>query len=68
MPVYTFAIESGGRPKDDIRWTNLPDRGWARKHACLIIQELKQRPEYRDPELKMVVKDGDGEVIDIIPF
>ena len=68
MPVYTFAVEPGGRKNADIRWINLPDHGWAREHADLIIQALRQHPEYREPELKMVVKDCNGEVVHIIPL
>ena len=51
MPLYTF--ESNGRQRDDIRWTNLSDHGWAHRHAHLIIQELKDHPNYHDPGLKI---------------
>jgi len=40
----------------------------ARRYSRFIIGELKHRPGYDDPEIKMIVKDGDGDVIHTITF
>jgi hypothetical protein len=52
----------------DARTTNLAGHDAAGRYARLIIRELKERADYRDPELRMIVADADGTVIHIIPF
>jgi len=68
MPAYSFVVESDIGKNHDVRWSYLPDHQRAHHYAHLIIQDLKTRPEYRDPNLKMIVRNRDGEVIHIIPF
>ena len=68
MPWYSFtAVWPDGR-SGDARTTNLPGDDAARRYARLIIRELKERADHRDPRLKMIVKDAEGAAIDVIPF
>jgi hypothetical protein len=68
MPWYTFTAVWPDGVLDDARTTNLPGHDAAGRYARLIIRELKERPDYGDPQLKMIVKDADGDVIHVIPF
>ena len=68
MPIYLFVVERDGRETDDIRWSNLADDRRAQGYARLLIRELNERPRYRGLNVKMIVKDGDGLVIHVIPF
>jgi hypothetical protein len=68
MPWYVFtAVWPEGR-SGDASTTNLPNNDAARRYARRIIGELKERSDYGDPGLKMIVRNGDGDVVDIIPF
>jgi hypothetical protein len=40
----------------------------ARRYAERVIRELKEGGAYDDPELPMVVSDGDGNEIFAVPF
>jgi hypothetical protein len=68
MAWYFFVAQWTDGRSHDLGTSNLVDHGAARRYARLIIRDLKERPDYHDPELKMIVKDGDGEVIHVIPF
>jgi hypothetical protein len=65
---YFFVVQWADGRSTDVGTTVLPDHNAAHRYARLMIRELKQRPDYRDPDLKMVVKDSDGEVIHVIPL
>lgn len=68
LPWYIFAVQWADGRLDNPYTTNLPSHEAATRFARLIIRELKERPEYRDPKLKMLVKDDNSEVIRVIPF
>jgi hypothetical protein len=68
MPWYSFTAVWPDGKSGDARTTNLTDHDAASRYARLIIRELKQRPEFLDPNLQMIVRDADGEVIHVIPF
>jgi hypothetical protein len=68
MPWYSFTAVWPEGPSGDVRTTNLPNHDAAGRYARLIIRELKERPDYRHPQLKMVVKDADGTVVHVVPF
>lgn len=68
MPWYSFtAVWPDGR-SGDARSSNLPDHHAAGRYARLIIRDLKERTDYRDPQLKMIVKDPNGAITHIITF
>jgi hypothetical protein len=48
--------------------TNLPDDDAARHYGHLIIRELKQREGRHNPNLKLVVRNGNDNVSHVIPF
>jgi|HubBroStandDraft_6_1064221.scaffolds.fasta_scaffold107112_2 hypothetical protein len=68
MPWYSFVAcwPEGGA--DDTRTTSLSDQDEARHYAHLIIRELKSHPDYRHAGQRMVVRDDDGHVVEVIPF
>jgi hypothetical protein len=66
--VYSFAALWPDGSLNDAGTTRLSDPEQADRYARLFIRELKERLNYRDPELKMVVRDGDGDVVRVIPF
>ena len=68
MPWYFFVAQWPDGRLNEAGTTRLSDHEMARRYARLIIKELRQRPGYHDPELKMIVKDGNGDAIHIIPF
>jgi hypothetical protein len=53
---------------DDRRGTLLPNDDAALTYAKRIVRELKESGGYDNPDLKMIVKNSDGEVIHLIPF
>ena len=69
MPWYSFtAVWPDNNRSGEAGATRLSDHEQAQRYAHILIRELKEHPDYRDPGLKMVVRDGDGDVIHIIPF
>jgi hypothetical protein len=68
MPWYVFTAVWPECRSGDARTTNLPSNDAVRRYARHIIGELKQRPDYDDPGLKLIVRNGDGDVVDVIPF
>ena len=68
MPWYSFTAVWPDGQSGDTRTTNLPGDDAARRYARLIMRELKERPDHRDPRLKMIIKEADGAVVEVIPF
>jgi len=68
MPWYSFIAKWPDGRSYDAGTTRLSDHEMARRYARLIIEELKRGPGYRDPEIKMIIKDSSGDVIHIISF
>jgi hypothetical protein len=68
MPWYSFVAKWPDGRLGQASTTRLSDHEMAYHYARLVIQELRQHSDYNDPELKMIVKDGDGEVIHMIAF
>lgn len=68
MMWYLFRTSWPDGSSDDARTTNLSDADAARRYAHLIIRELKERPDYCDSGLRMVVRDDNGDMIDVISF
>jgi hypothetical protein len=68
MPWYSFEAQWPDGRSSDAGASCLSDHAMARRYARLILKELKQRPDYYDPAIKMIVKAGDGDVIHTIAF
>jgi Domain of unknown function (DUF6894) len=69
LPLYRFVIRWPDGEHPDPQGTRFPDIAAARRYAERVIVELKEAGgDYGDPELLMVVTDGDGNEILIIPF
>lgn len=68
MPWYFFVVQWPDGRLDNVGTTNLPDDASARRYAKLLAQELKEKPEYRDPELKLIVRNSASDVIHIMPL
>ena len=56
MSRYFFSIRWPDHVDGDQLGTSLPDDAAALAHAIGIIRELKQRGEYGDPRMMMVVR------------
>jgi hypothetical protein len=69
LPYYHFVVRWPDREHLDPRGTRFPDVAAARRYAERVIGELKEAGgDYHDPELLMVVTDGDGNEVFTIPF
>ena len=69
LPRYHFVIRWPDREHPDPDGTRFPDVAAARRYAERVIRELKDAGgDYDDPELTMVVTDGDGNEIFSVPF
>lgn len=66
MPRYFFMAQWPDGRSDDAGTTNLPDDAAARRYAHLVIRELREHPAYRDPGLKMLVRNGAGDLLHVI--
>ncbi len=65
---YFFVLQWPDRQHDDPYGSYLPSHAAALEYAHRIIRELKEAPGYDDPNLKMIVKNADGDVLYLIPF
>ena len=65
---YFFILQWPDHQHDDPHGTDFPNDKAAQNYAKRIVRELKQAGGYDDPNLKMIVKDADGDVVHIIPF
>ena len=66
---YHFVIRWPDREHLDPHGARLPDVAAARRYADRVIRELKESGgDYDDPELLMIITDGDGNEILTIPF
>lgn len=63
MARYHFILRWPDHEHEDRQGTDLPDPEAARDYARRIIRELKDGGGYDDPELTLVVRDGDGKII-----
>ncbi len=69
LPRYHLVIRWPDREHLDPDGTGFPDAASARRYAERVIRELKESgDDYDDPELLMVVTDGDGNEIFSLPF
>jgi len=68
LPRYHFVIRWPDREHVDPDGTRFPDVASARQYAERVVRELKDGGGYDDPELLMVVTDGDGNEIFTVPF
>lgn len=64
---YYFAIRWPDRTYEDETGEALPNDDDARIEACRIIQELRE-DGYGNENIKMIVKNEDGDVIHVLPF
>ncbi len=67
-PCYFFVIQWPDRQHDDRYGILLLSDADALAYANRIIRELKETTGFDDPELKMVVRNANDDVIHIIPF
>jgi hypothetical protein len=65
---YFFVLEGFPETHGDRFGTLLPDDNAAHAYAKRTVQELKGAGGYDSPDLRMVVKNSDGDVIHVIPF
>lgn len=65
---YFFVLQWSNRQNEDSYGTPLPSDAEALRLAYRIIRELKQAGGYEDPNLKIIVKNADNQVIHIVPF
>ena len=73
MPIlnarrYFFIIQWPDGQHDDPHGTDFPRAEDALKYSNRIIRELKEAGGYDDPNLRMIVKDSEGDVVHVIPF
>ena len=68
MPRYSFAALWPDRKSGEAGSTRLADDDQARVYAHLLIREFRSRPDYREPGLRMIVRNGTGDVLHDIPF
>jgi len=68
MPWYSFLVQWPDGRSHDAGATVLPDHNRAHRYARLLIRELKQRPGYHEPDIKMIVKDEAGTTTHAVPF
>jgi hypothetical protein len=68
MPWYSFAAQWPDGRSHDAGTTRLSSHEMARRYARLIVEKLKHRQGHHNSEIKMIIKDGDGNVIHIITF
>ena len=68
LPRYHFVIRWPDRDRVDPQGTGFPDVASARRYAEQVVRELKEGGGYDDPELLLVVTDGDGNQIFSVPF
>jgi hypothetical protein len=69
LPRYHFIIRWPDHEHADPEGTRFPDVAAARRYAERVIRELKVGGgDYDDPELLMVVTDGAGNEIFVVPF
>jgi hypothetical protein len=66
MPRYFFMTQWPDGRSDDAGTTSLPNDAAARRYAHLLIRDLRENPDYRDPGLKLFVRNGDGELLHAI--
>jgi hypothetical protein len=65
---YYFNLEGSLEADDDRHGTVLASEEAALAYANRIVRELKEAGGYDVTDLKMVVKNSDGNVIYVIPF
>ena len=68
MSRYFFSIRWPDHVDGDQLGTSLPDDAAALAHAIRIIRELKQRGEYGDPRMMMVVRNEKLKTVLSLPF
>ena len=65
---YFFVLQWTDRQHDDPHGTLLLSDADAVAYAYRIVRELKEAGGYDDPDLKLIVKNANDDVIHIIPF
>jgi len=68
MPRYFFSIHGRAQVDHDPAGTYLPDVAAALSYAEHKIQELREKSDYNDPALMMIVKDEAGQTVLSLPF
>jgi hypothetical protein len=70
LPRYHFVVTWRDRVREygNTEGTFLQDEEEARRFGARVIRELKQAGEHDDPELCMVVKDGQGREVFTLSF
>ena len=67
-PWYSFATLGPDSRSEDAGITSLSNDVQARHYAQLLVRELRSRPGYRVPGLRLIVRNDKGEIIHDLPF
>jgi hypothetical protein len=68
MSSYSFTALLPDSRSEDAGSTRFSDEKQAGHYAKLLIRELKGRSGYRDPGLRLLVRNVGGDLIQDIPF
>jgi hypothetical protein len=68
MPSYSFTALWPDSRSHDAGSTRLSDDDQARDYAKLLIRKLKGHSDYRDPGLRLLVRNSGGDLIHDMPF
>ena len=68
MPRYHFSVRFSDYLDEDEEGTWLPHDRAARDYASRIVAQLKEGGGYDDPEITMIVADGSGREVFVLPF
>lgn len=68
MARYYFTFLWPDGKSDYASMFNSPDEHAACFYARLLINEIKESPDYSDPGLKMIVQNSNDDITEIIPF